>query len=373
MKSYNHLWEICVSDENIRHSALKASIGKRGRGQVRRIVDNIDNYVGIIHDYASDFYNYDHKPIKIKDGSSGKEREIIVPRFKEHVVHHMAVNAMMPLLTKGMYKHTYSSIPGRGLHMGKKKLKAWIEKDGKNCKYCLKLDIKKFFNSIDTKLLSKKFHKYIHDKKFLHLIDTILEASDKGLPLGFYTSHWFANWLLQPLDHYIKEVLKVKHYIRYMDDMVLFGSNKRKLHKAKDAIEEFLHSLGLRLKENWQLFRFDYIKKGEHYGRPLDFIGFKFYRDRVVLRKSIMLRMTRKARKIQKKGKCTIHDARQLMSYIGWIDWSDTYKVYAKYVAPHMNIKKCRDYISQYDKKQQKIIKLLKKQMNSSKTLKEVA
>jgi hypothetical protein len=335
-------------------------LGKKDRNSVKVAMDDVSAYADVIRDYALNFYNYDHKELLIKDGPSGKERIIIVPKFQEHVIHHMVVNTLMPLFTKGMYKHTYSSIPGRGLHKGMHTVEKWIKHDPKNVKYCLKLDIKKFFNSIDTDILRNKFKKYIHDDEMLHIINVILDASERGLPLGFYTSHWFANWLLQPLDHFIKEDLHIKHYIRYMDDMVLFSSNKRKLHKAKDAIEEFLHNIGLKLKDNWQLFRFEHIKNGEHKGRALDFMGFKFYRDHTVLRKSIMLRMTRKAHKINKKGKCTIHDARQLMSYIGWVDWSDTYFVYSKYVAPVLNIRKCRDKISKYDKKQREIEKLLK-------------
>lgn len=369
MKSYKHLWKKFIDENTIRYSITKGAIGKKKRREVKKIMKDVDSYVDVIHDYALNFHNYNHEPVHIRDGSSGKEREIIVPKFKEHVIHHMAVNAMLPLLTKGMYKHTYSSIPGRGLHKGMKKIRAWITKDPKNCKYCLKLDIKKFFNSIDHEVLMNKFKKYIHDDKFLNLLKEIISATDKGIPLGFYTSHWFANWLLQPLDHFIKEVLKIPHYIRYMDDMVLFGPNKRKLHEARKQIADFLAGLKLKLKDNWQLFRFDYIKKDKngnkkHHGRPLDFIGFKFYRDRTVLRKNIMIKMTRKAKKIEKKGKFTIYDAHQMMSYLGWIDWTDTYKVYSKYVAPYINFKKCRKYISQYDKKHQQLLNEIKEELD---------
>lgn len=364
MKSYKNLWKIFISENTIRYSISKGAIGKKKRREVRKIMKDVDGYVDVIHDYALNFHNYHHEPVKIRDGCSGKEREIIVHKFNEHVIHHMVVYAMMPLLTKGMYKHTYSSIPGRGLHKGMKRIRTWIDNDPKNVKYCLKLDIKKFFNSIDHEILMNKFRKYIHDNKFLKILQEIVDASPNGIPLGFYTSHWFANWLLQPLDHFIKEELHIVHYIRYMDDMILFGSNKRQLHKARKKIEEFLSNLKLKIKDNWQLFRFDYIKNGKHHGRPLDFIGFKFYRDRTILRKNIMLRLTKKARKIEKKGKFTIHDAHQMMSYLGWIDWTDTYKVYTKYVAPYINFKKCRKYISQYDKKQRRLLKELKEEYN---------
>lgn len=81
---------------------------------------------------------------------------------------------------------------------------------------------------------------------------------------GNFTSQWFANFYLQDLDHYIKEKLKIKYYLRYMDDMLLFGRNKKELHKCRGLVDEYLHKEGLRLKENWQLFKTD--------SRPIDFL-----------------------------------------------------------------------------------------------------
>ena len=353
MKTYKHLWETINSDELIDYCINKAAVGKMDRRSVQRWMEDPEGLKGYLRANIKNWKNYPHDPIIINDKSSRKEREIIVPYFEETVLHYMIVETLHPLLTKGMYKHTYSSIPGRGIHKCMKNIRKWIDNDPANCKYCLVLDIKKFFDSIDQELLKQKLHKYVKDKKFMKLTDEVISATDRGLPLGYYTSHWFANWFLQPLDHYIKEELHVKHYARYMDDMVLFGSNKRVLHRVKHKVEEWLNLNGLTLKKNWQLFRFDYIRKKRHKGRHLDFIGFKIYRDRTVLRKNLMLKITRKVKKIEKKGKFTIHDAHQLMSYLGWIDWSDTYKVYKKYVAPTITFKKCKNHISQYDKLQQ--------------------
>lgn len=141
-----------------------------------------------------------------------------------------------------------------------------------------------------------------------------------------------------------------------MDDMVIFGSNKRKLHDIRIKISGYLENeLGLELKDNWQVFRFDYIKKGKHTGRPLDFMGFKFYRDRTILRKSIMIKATRKAKKISKKDKPTIHDIRQILSYLGWIDCTDTYWMYEKRIKPYVNIQNCKRRLSRHDRRENKI------------------
>ena len=133
--------------------------------------------------------------------------------------------------------------------------------------------------------------------------------------------------------------------------MVIFCSNKKELHNIKDAISSYLNNnLGLTLKKNWQVFRFDYIKNGEHYGRCLDFIGFKFYRDKLVLRKSIMLKVSRKARKMSKKDRESLHDIRQLLSYLGWLSCTDTYNMYLKHIKPYINMGKYKKRISEYDK-----------------------
>lgn len=137
--------------------------------------------------------------------------------------------------------------------------------------------------------------------------------------------------------------------------MVVFGSNKRKLHDARDKISMYLENkLGLCLKDNWQVFRFAYVKNGKHCGRALDFMGFKFYRDRTILRKTIMLKATRKAKKISKKEKPTIHDIRQIFSYIGWINCTDTYWMYEKWIKPYVNIQNCKRRLSRYDRRENK-------------------
>lgn len=162
------------------------------------------------------------------------------------------------------------------------------------------------------------------------------------------------------LDHYITEKLKAKHYIRYMDDMVVFGSNKRELHKIRNLINEFIeNNLRLKMKDNWQVCKMYYVnKKGKGVGSDLDFMGFRFFRDRTILRKSIMFKMTRKAKRISKKlqnnHKITVYDSRQMLSYLGWIKATNTYNTYKKYVKPYVSFKRLKNIIRKHDKKARK-------------------
>ena len=214
------------------------------------------------------------------------------------------------------------------------------------------MDIRHFFDSIPHDRLKAKLKKTVHDEKMLELLFRIIDVTEVGIPLGFYTSQWLSNWYLQGLDHFIKEQLCAVHYMRYMDDMVIFGSNKRVLHRMRQAISDYLEmELGLELKANWQVFRFSY---GNNQGRDLDFMGFRFYRNRTILRKSIMYKATRKARKISKKEKTTILDARQMLSYLGWIDCTDTYLMYRKWIKPCVSFQQLKRKVSRYDKYDEK-------------------
>ena len=360
MKSYNHLYEKYISEDNIRLAILNSSHGKRDRPVVRFYLPAVradGDPDGVIlkrvQSFASDFHNADHTPVKIYDGITRKKRTIIVPRYYEQIVHHMAVNVLIPIFSRGMYEHSYASIPGRGAHKGKKVIEKWIRKDPNGVKYCLKMDVRKFFDSIPHDILLGKLEKLIHDERFLDILREIISVSDHGLPLGFYTSQWLANWYLQDLDHYIKEELRAPHYMRYMDDMVVFGANKRELHRIRAAIDEYLKTrLGLELKANWQVFRFDYVDRdGKHRGRFLDYMGFRFYRDRTTIRRSIMLKATRKARRIGRKEKPSIYEVRQMTSYLGWIDCTDTYGMYTKWIKPFVDIQKCKRRMSAYDRR----------------------
>ena len=161
---------------------------------------------------------------------------------------------------------------------------------------------------------------------------------------GNYTSQWFANFYLQDLDHYIKEDLKVPYYIRYMDDMVLFHRNKKELHKVRVKIEEFLKNEDLRLKENWQLFKTD--------SRPIDFLGYKFYRGYTTIRKSNCLRIRRRVKKIIKKPVLLPKDAAAILSYTGWLKHSNSYKFNKKYIEPYISLDKCKEVVRNARRKQ---------------------
>ena len=155
---------------------------------------------------------------------------------------------------KGFIVDTYSSIKGRGIHKGLARVKKALRRN-KNLKYCLKLDIRKFYPSIDKDILKKLLEKKIKDRKLLDLLFEIIDSYNDGVPIGNYTSQYFGNFYLSGLDHFIKEHRHVKGYFRYCDDIVLLGETKKELWEIFNDIRHYVEiELNLHIKPNYQVF-----------------------------------------------------------------------------------------------------------------------
>lgn len=353
MKAKGNIYCKICEEENIKLAIIKASKNKGHRKDVRKVMNNIEQYTKIIQNILIEKTYIPNPYIKksIYDGANKKERIIYKPCFfPDQIIHWTLMLQIRDILKRGMYYYCCASVEGRGVHYGARHIKKILVRDRKNTKYCLKLDIKKYYPSVDKELLKKKFRRLIKCRDTLDLIDKIIDSSDEGLPIGNFTSQWFANFNLQDLDHFIKEQLKVKYYVRYMDDMVLFGRNKKELHKIKDEIRKFLAKEKLQLKENWQLFKTD--------SRPLDFMGFRFYRGYTTLRRGIFLRLKRRIKKIYKKDKISKSDAGAVMSYYGWIKHSNSYKLNEKYVKPYVSMAECKEVLKNENRKHSKTRKI---------------
>lgn len=342
IKRVGYVYNRIYDTGNIKAAIMKASLGKRDQRRVQAVMANIDEAVINIQTMLRE-KAYEPSPYAIKiirDGATQKERTIYKPQFyPDQIIHWALMLQLEPIIMRGMYEYSCGSVPGRGTSYGQKALRKWLDNDHKNTRYCLKMDVSKFYPSADNSILKGMFRRIIKDKDCLWLIDTIID-SNPGLPIGNYTSQWFANFYLQGLDHFIKEKLGIKYYLRYVDDLVLLGPNKKKLHKARREIAAYLAGIKLRIKDNWQVFRVS--------DRGIDFLGFRFFRDRTILRKRNALRIRRRCKKIHKKGRLSYHDACAIISYWGWIKRSDSYNFYNKHVKPYVSLVLARKVVSDY-------------------------
>lgn len=299
------------------------------------------------------------KPFIIIDGPSKKVRPITsAPLYPDQIIHQIIIEASNPVFMKSAYEYSCGSIKGRGLHKGVRYMKKIInrhkEHDKSAIKYGAQLDITKCYPSISHSHLKNSLKKKFRGRLFLWLsyavidsyYDREIDGEMYGLAIGYSTSQGFCNFYLTPLDHFIKEQLGIRYYLRYMDDKIMFERNKKKLHHAVRKITEFLKSIKLIIKETWQIFRFDYIdKKGKRRGRAFDTLGLRFFRDKVILRKRLALSIMRQARKISKTIKVTCHLAQSFMSRIGWLRHCNSYNFYHKHVKPYVNIRKLKEVI----------------------------
>lgn len=251
---------------------MAASKGKRTRKDVAAVLENIETEIMTVYGIIvnDEFKPRHHGTVKINEGTNRKERDITKPDFKyEQIIHHVVMEPLVPDIMHGMYEYVMGSVPKRGQHLGAKIISDWVQNDIKNTKYFAKMDIRHFFQSIDHDILKAWIRKKFRNKGVRKLLFIIIDAVEIGLALGFYTSHWLANNLLQPLDHLIKEVLHVPHSMRFMDDMIISGPSKRFVHWAVRNIQEFLQDkLKLKMKPDWQVFRFEYESQEEMIACP---------------------------------------------------------------------------------------------------------
>lgn len=313
MKRYNNLFDKIVSLDNLYEADKKARRQKSHRPEVMLFDKNKDK---LLLDLQRKLINgeYETSEYYVFKIYEPNEREIFkLPYYPDRIVHHAIMNIMEPIWVSAFIKGTYSCIRKRGMHKALRDVKFAL-KDEINTQYCLKLDIRKFYPSIDHDILKTIIRKKIKDKRLLSLLDEIIESA-QGVPIGNYLSQFFANLYLTYLDHWIKEQKKVRYYFRYADDIVILGGDKQQLRDLFYDIQDYLNNkLKLNFKDNWQIFKVD--------SRGIDFVGYRVFHTHTLLRKRIKKRFCKKINKLNKKQNLDKDTYKQkICSYIGWIKY----------------------------------------------------
>lgn len=313
MKRYNNLFDKIVSLDNLYEADKRARRQKSHRPEVMLFDKNKDK---LLLDLQRKLINgeYETSEYYVFKIYEPKEREIFkLPYYPDRIVHHAIMNIMEPIWVSAFIKGTYSCIRKRGIHKALKDVKFAL-KDEINTQYCLKLNIRKFYPSIDHDILKTIIRKKIKDKRLLSLLDEIIESA-QGVPIGNYLSQFFANLYLTYLDHWIKEQKKVRYYFRYADDIVILGGDKQQLRDLFYNIQDYLNNkLKLNFKDNWQIFKVD--------SRGIDFVGYRVFHTHTLLRKRIKKKFCKKINKLNKKQNLDKDTYKQkICSYIGWIKY----------------------------------------------------
>lgn len=367
MKTYKYLYKKMLDETIIKEAYKKLRKGKTKRIEIMLIDANLDDEVQkmkvMLENTKPSGYQVEHPELAFKPRKKtprvivehGKERKIYMPEIREQWVHHIITMVLEPIIMKTADRNSCGSFPNRGAHYGKRIIKKWIS-EGSGIRNFGKIDIRHFYDNIRLPILMNFLRERIHDDLFLYIVELCFKYIPKGIPLGFYISQWLANYILEPLDQFIKS-LGIKKSMRYMDDIVIFDDNKKKLHRAIVEIMKFLgRKFRLKLKHNYQVCKFYYVKKNKKViGRRLDFMGFLFYRDKITMRKSIMLAATRLASRLasdyKKRKNYHHHHIRAMLSYLGWFKSTNSYHCFLDYVKPHINVKKLKRIISKLDRR----------------------
>lgn len=362
MKRIGFLHEQIVSEENCRLAIINAAKHKKKRRNVQKVMDNLDFYAKDLSErlVRLDFTS-PYRTRIIKDGLSGKERELQIPAFyPDQCAHHAIVQVLQPLIMKSSYYWSCANIPNRGIDRAAKGVERATMRDIKHAKYCVKMDIHKFYPSIPHDKLKEHLQRKIKDKKALGIIHLVIDSYHSspghGIPIGNYTSPWLAEFYLQPLDYFIKQTLGVRYYIRYADDLVLIDSNKRKLRKALHAVIAFVEELGLEIKHDYQLFRIQRNCKSRmnRRGRKIDFVGRCFGIKVTTIRKRRALALMRQSRHIQKiqksKGVVSFRMAAGFLSRSSCFKHTDSLGMKKKYYNT-VNIEKLKEVVRNESKR----------------------
>ena len=187
----------------------------------------------------------------------GKERELMkLPYFPDRIIQWAILLQIEDIFTKTFCSHTCASISERGIKKASELVEQYM-KDVNGTKECLKIDISKFYQNINHRILKQLLRKKFKDKRLLELLDMIIDSypGDKGVPIGSYLSQFLANFYLAYFDHWLKEKMGVKYVVRYMDDVVIFHESKQYLHWLVRQMYEYLkNELDVNIKDNWQVF-----------------------------------------------------------------------------------------------------------------------
>ena len=344
MKRYGNLYEQICSMDNLIIAHHHASTGKGWYQEVKTVNSNPQEYLDILQGMLENktYETSDYDIFLRQDGV--KVRMIYkLPYFPDRICQWAVMQVIEPYLIKNFIRDTYSAIPGRGIHLALERIKKALVTNPEGTKYCLKMDVKQFYPSINHKILKEKFRKLFKDKDLLWLIDEIIDSTpeDSGIPIGNYLSQYCGNYYLSDFDHWIKETtfvfngkpVKIKYFFRYMGDMIILSDSKEFLHYLRRLISEYLMTnLRLTLKNTWQVFP---VKD-----RGIDYVGYRIFPEFVLLRKRTVKTMTRALlrmrAKIEDGEALTYHDYCSVNSYLGWMKPCDCHRLKHKYVDPIM-------------------------------------
>lgn len=294
MKTYNNLWNDLCSYKNLLFAFQKARKGKTKKDYVKEFEKEIkENLLQLRVDLL--FHCYRPEKLQTFIIQDPKTRKISKSAFRDRVVHHAICNILEPIYEKIFIYDSYANRKGKGTLKGIERFDTFKRRVSRNntlsC-YILKADIKQYFETIDQNILINLLKKKIRDKGLLNLIQIILnnyegKQKGKGMPLGNLTSQFLANVYLHELDIFVKQTLKCKRYIRYVDDFIILDTDKKHLELMKQV-------LGIFLEQKLKISLHKGKSKVISLERGVSFLGFRIFYYYRLLKKANLRKIERR-------------------------------------------------------------------------------
>lgn len=320
------------SIENLYLAFKKAKKGKGKKQNIIKFEKNLEEELQLLRTELL-LKSYSPKPLCTFVIRDPKIRKISASAFRDRVVHHALCNIIEPIFDKTFICDSFANRKGKGTTAALERFdyfKRKVSKNNtKNC-YVLKADIKHYFETVDHNILLEILKRKINDSEVIWLIKKIIKNysdKSKGMPLGNLTSQFFANVYLDELDQFVKHKLRVKYYIRYVDDFVILHPNKDKLDKYKIVINQFLkQKLNIELHPD--------KSKIIRLGKGINFLGFRIFYYHKLLRKSNIRKMKSRLKILKEDyNKSKIDYDKVYDSAEGWMAYAkhaNTYKLRKK-------------------------------------------
>ena len=268
--------------------------------------------------------NYSHGGYEHFKISDPKSRDIHKASVRDRLVHHAIYRVLYPFFDRKFIEDSYSCRLGKGTHRAMNTFRHYAYQESRNhtrTLWVLKCDIRKFFASINQRILLSVLRRYLSDERTLVLLQNIIEsfhstAIGKGLPLGNLTSQLLVNVYMNEFDHFAKRILKVKHYIRYADDFVILHEHKEHLANLIPHISDFLKTR-LKLSLHPDKLFLSTLASG------IDFLGWVHFPTHRVLRTTTKRRMFRRIEEMNRKSET-------ISSYLGLLTHGNAEKLTQK-------------------------------------------
>lgn len=324
MKRHGNLFDQVISLDNLRAADETARRGKLHSYGVKIHDKNREANILALHEklkaetYTSSAYSTFklYKP---------KEREIArLPYYPDRIVHHAIMRVVTPIWRGLIDRDAYCGIPGRGIQAAADRVKYFLRNYPETCRYCLKIDIRKFYPSVDHDVLKGLIEWKIKDRRLLRLIFDLIDSAD-GIPIGNHPSIFFALLYFSKLFMWLRQKWMKDNgvkilFVDYADDMVFFAPSKPILHKLLADLEAYMAAeLHLEVKANKQIFPIAETHRDKH-GRGVDFLGYVFYLKETRIRKGIKKNFAR-AIAGMRKAKKPVSRADFLQRAASWWGW----------------------------------------------------